>query len=488
MKHAILIMAHKEFGHLYHLVEYFDKNCDVFIHIDVKSEFTDTEVEKLKALAQVKAVYRKFSVHWGGFSILRCEMFMLRDAMAQCDAEYFHLISGQDYPVRPLEHFFEFFEKNNGFNFIQYVHLPHPRWERNTFTRFRYFYIYDWIKNGKKSYGLVKKLVDLQKRFSIKRRIPDFFNHLYGNSQWFSINRNAVMGLIEYTDKHPALYRRMRMTFAPEESYVATVLVNLENGKNIIPNNYRFIRWKYENGSSPANLCDKHFHLLMEKPYLFARKFESPYCKQLVKMIDKYLINGQQEIHVTDNGGWVYDGFLKYTYEEQFVDAVMHIEKYTKIDAVLDMGCGSGAYVAALRERGIAVVGYDANPYTEKLSGYLLKENDELCGQADLTDDLEIESGFDLVICKDVLPYIPDGLEMKAIENLAKLSSKYILISWYTNEENVEGHIRCRQEEDVIELFEHYGFCINAVLSAQIREIMKKGNSNLYYLFENKNV
>lgn len=488
MKHAILIMAHKEFEHLYHLIEYFDKNCYVFIHIDTKSEFTDKEMEKLKALAQVKAVYRKFSIHWGGFSILRCEMFMLRDAMSQCDAEYFHPISGQDYPVCPLGQFLDFFEKNKGVNFIQYVHLPHPRWERNTFTRFRYFYIYDWIKNGKKSYQLVKKLIDFQRKYSIKRRIPDFFNHLYGNSQWFSINRKAVTDLTEYTDKHPALYRRMWMTFAPEESYIATVLVNLTNGKGIVPNNYRFIRWKYENGSSPANLCIKHFRLLTERQYLFARKFETPHKDELIKAIDRYLIYGQQEIQIMHNGGWKYNGFRKYKYEEQFTNAVMHINKYAVIESVLDMGCGSGAYVAALRECGLATAGYDANPYTEELSKHLLKEDDVPCGQADLTNDLEIESSFDLVICKDVLPYIPENMESKAIKNLSRLSSKYILTSWYTTDENTEENVRCRQEKEVIELFSHYGFRLNTVLSAQVREIMKKGICNLYYLFEKENV
>lgn len=486
MKHAVLIMAHKEIEHLCRLVRYFERDCYVFIHIDKKSDIKKEDIRKLERLEQVAAVYRKFSVHWGGFSILRCEMFMLREALARCDAEYFHLISGQDYPVCPLNDFLDFFEENSGKSFIQYVHLPHPRWEGCTFTRFQYFYIYDWMKNGKKSYRFVKKIVDFQKRHALKRRVPDCFDHLYGNSQWFSICRKAVSDLLDYTRSHPALYRRMWMTFAPEESYISTVLVNLNQGRDIVPCNYRYIRWKYENGSTPANLCMKHFHFLLERKYLFARKFESPYCKELAETIDKYIVHGEKDVRVMENGGWDYDGFLRYSYEGEFTRAVLHICKYIKVNSALDMGCGAGAYVAALRREGLAVAGYDANPNTEKLSGLLLPEDDEPCGQASLTEDLEVEDKFDLVICKDVLPYIPENLETKAIENLALLSAKYILVSWYMQCEPADEGVRCRQEEEVVSLFECVSFKMNRELSAQIREQTGGDGRKLYYLFESK--
>lgn len=36
MKHAILILAHKNVPQLCRLVKYFDRDCEVFIHIDKK--------------------------------------------------------------------------------------------------------------------------------------------------------------------------------------------------------------------------------------------------------------------------------------------------------------------------------------------------------------------------------------------------------------------------------------------------------------------
>lgn len=109
MKHAILIMAHKNVDYLCRLVKYFDKDCDVFLHIDKKQNIAPDELLRLNGYKQVKLISRAYNVNWGGTSILDCELFLLRTALAQSNADYFHLISGQDYPLRPLPRFLEHF-------------------------------------------------------------------------------------------------------------------------------------------------------------------------------------------------------------------------------------------------------------------------------------------------------------------------------------------------------------------------------------------
>ena len=111
------------------------------------------------------------------------------------------------------------------------------------------------------------------------------------------------------------------MTFAPEECYVATVLVNLMDKEDIVPWNHRFIRWKHENGNRPANLGCEHFRYLLENEYLFARKIELPCSTVLLDRIDRYLLQ-DREIGLTKTGGWTYDGFLKYGYDKTFCDFV----------------------------------------------------------------------------------------------------------------------------------------------------------------------
>lgn len=348
MRHAILILAHKNVDQLCRLVRYFDHDCDVYIHIDKKQPIATEEEERLRAYGQVRLVSRQYDVNWGGTSVLESGMYLLRVAASQSKADYFHLISGQDYPTRPLEYFLNFFEENVGKEFIGYLHLPHPNWENNTFRRLQYFYPYDYAAGQSNPRRWVREQVKAQQAKGEKRPIPDEFDHLYGSSQWFSITRKAVVTLLDYTDQQPRLYGRMWMTFAPEECYVA--------------------QW---------------------------------------------------------------------------------------------------------RSRGLSFAGYDANPYTEALSAMLLPEGDTPCGVADLTEDLETDCQFDLVVCKDVLPYIPQELERMAVHNLAKLSSRFILLSW--NVPDGLSALPHRQvEEDALLLLESEGFTQERYMTGNLHVLLNR--------------
>lgn len=172
----------------------------------------------------------------------------------------------------------------------------------------------------------------------------------------------------------------------------------------------------------------KHFHALASsKDFYFARKMEYPICADLVHNIDTYLLK-QSAYEVTKTGGWRYDGLMRYSYDYNILREIYKTCRSLKILNVLDIGCGAGFYTAALRKRGIPTAGYDANPYTPKLSSLLLPKNDELCGVADLTDNIEVDSPFDLVLSMDTLSCIPMQFRDKAVQNIARLSKRYILI------------------------------------------------------------
>ena len=65
MKHAVLILAHKNYPLLCRLIRYFAKDCEVFVHVDKKSKFTKDEIGQLYEYDSVKAVVQKYDVHWG---------------------------------------------------------------------------------------------------------------------------------------------------------------------------------------------------------------------------------------------------------------------------------------------------------------------------------------------------------------------------------------------------------------------------------------
>lgn len=431
MIQGILIQAHKNFEQLYHLVEYFSNDCYVFIHLDKKFSLSDEQVLQLKSMPQVKGVYREFSIHWAGFSILKCELFLLKKAMEYSEIGYFHLISAQDYPIKPLKVFLDFFS-NTDKEYLDFGHIPNPRFDHNTYWRFDYFFLFDFISRTKKAQRKNDKFVDIQKKLGIKRSIPRYFEHLYGGSAWFSITRYAVSILLDYTLHHPAFYRRLRFAFCSEETYVLTILLNLLSQSRIVNDNKRIVIWSNINGSYPANLGAEHIHILHESNAFFARKFEYPISKKLIDYIDQYLIN-DTTFERMSTGAWNYNGLIKYKYNEKIISIIYDCYKVSNSTSLIDLGCGAGNYVASLRRLNIPAVGYDANPYTPILSECILGDNNRVCEVADLTDNLAVDIPFDTTICIDVLQDIPDELKPIAIHNLCMLTKKVLILKYNGN-------------------------------------------------------
>lgn len=460
------------------LIEYFREACNVIVHIDKKVEVPSEIMTRITKYPQVVSVYQRHNVNWGGFSMLKCEIDMIDCAINTTDSDYIHLISGQDYPVRPLDLFLDFFE-NKDDDFVQYTHLPNPCWENNTYKRFQYYYPYDIAADHKKTKLWVLEQVKEQEKRGVKRPIPDEFDHLYGGSQWFSITRTSACSLLDYTNKQPNLYNRMWMTFAPEESYIATVLVNLIGKEKVKGSNYRYIRWKNENGNRPANLGPEHFYYLLEQDYLFARKFEYPVSEPLLHLIDMYLLK-DSELVVTRNGGWIYNGYLKYQYNSQFKDFIIRFCMDVCVQTAVDIGCGSGYYVSSWRRAGLHFDGFDTNPYTPSLSANLLESGEPPCKVADLVSDIELLGKYELVVCKDVLTCIPNESLMQAVHNLCRLSSHYIIICNIENDNTypIQGNAN---PGTITSMMSVYGYEEEEYMTARLKVELRNANKSIIY-------
>lgn len=477
MKHAILIMAHKDYAHLVRLVNYFNKDCIVFIHIDKQSRYSKTEIDQLIQIPYVVKVYRKYKIHWGGFSMLKCEMFLLNCIIGKYKVDYIHLLSGQDYPIKPLDYMLAFFEQHKGMDFISYVHLPHRKWQNNTYSRFAYFYLYDWLQYGQRRSVYMDKFIKWQKKIGLKRSIPNYFEHLYGGSQWFSITYSSAEIVVSYTNRHKGFYRRLMFTFAPEECYIPTVLLNLQDKNKIFPKNFRFIRWEFENNNYPSNLGIEHFHLLAKNEDLFARKFERPYSDRLLPLIDKYLLC-ENSIQIRLDGTWVYDGICRYKYDDLLTHYISQYYLWMDYTNILDVGCGAGFMVAAFRRRSIPATGIDSNPFVKDLSSLILPEYDTPCECVNITEPIANSETFDLVLCLDVLEFISSQFLTTAISNLVKLAKYSLIISLPETESILLSDIK-----ELINVISDNRFKINKSISKYIGS--KSGQNNILVFEKN---
>jgi SAM-dependent methyltransferase len=108
--------------------------------------------------------------------------------------------------------------------------------------------------------------------------------------------------------------------------------------------------------------------------------------------------------------------------------------------SVLDVGCGEGAWLPHLRtlRPRLSYTGIDPSEYVVKRYG--LERNIRRAGFAELAS-LGITRRFDLVICSDVLHYVPDGELRTGLPELARLVGGMAYLEILTGEDEIVGDL-----------------------------------------------
>lgn len=116
MKSAFLIVAHGNFDMLKYLIRALDyKNNDIYIHIDKKCGNIDfSQFQNITQYSKVECLKNRISVLWGGISQPHSTFLLLENAIRGGQYDYFHLISGVDFPLLSNEEIDSFLTRHQG--------------------------------------------------------------------------------------------------------------------------------------------------------------------------------------------------------------------------------------------------------------------------------------------------------------------------------------------------------------------------------------
>lgn len=290
MRHAYLIIVHNQFNILIKLVKLLDhKDNDIYIHIDSKADlrsFSKEDCIKQVNFSKITFV-PSMSVCWGGDSQIICELRLLEYA-AQNHYDYYHLLSGVCLPLKTQNQIHEFFEKNQGTEFVHFdTKVPNNNSERYNYYYFQNYKI-PFIKR-------INRLVFLfQEKFSLVRKDRQY-NH-YKGANWFSITDKLAQYVVSQKDN---ILKEYKYTWCCDEVFLQTLVMNSEFCNNLtecaFDNDYhsclRYIDW---NRGKPYTFTSDDFEELINSDYLFARKFTSNNNEKLPDMIYDYLMKKQQ--------------------------------------------------------------------------------------------------------------------------------------------------------------------------------------------------
>ncbi len=105
-------------------------------------------------------------------------------------------------------------------------------------------------------------------------------------------------------------------------------------------------------------------------------------------------------------------------------ERVSHLEKYLVGKKILDAGCGGGAYVEFLSQKGLEVTGVDK--YEQFLQVAREKGRLGTYVQGDVTNLPFPDKAFDCTYCYDVLEHVDDQV---AIKELMRVTSQRLIIA-----------------------------------------------------------
>jgi hypothetical protein len=293
LKQAILITAYKNYFHLEKIINFFNDDFQIYIHLDKKSLITDREVERIESYPQVKLLVQEYKVNWGGLNHLKAILYLSAMAVEDKENVYFHLISGHDYPIKSPEFFKGFYQRQGHMNFLEYFKVPFKGWGGNGgLDRLEYFNLFD-VFNYKSDTELrwINKALKIQRKIGFRRGFGINFPEIYGGSTWWSLNRDALAYILDYQKKHPSYLRRFRYTLCSEEFFFQTLLLNSPMGESVSNNNLRYIDWTARNGNNPAVLDETDYQKIVASDALFARKFDYPVSYTLIEQLSNSKIS-----------------------------------------------------------------------------------------------------------------------------------------------------------------------------------------------------
>lgn len=284
MKFAFLIIAHKNPSQLYRLVQSLDDGIDQFyIHIDASVALAPFRKVFRDCESQVHFCQERVLVKWGRYSMIRATMALIKQFFdSGFDADYLHLLSGQDYPLKNRGEIKHHLKANFGKNFLDSFSLPDPRWPMGL-NRIRY----RWAVNEKEDSSYSD--LDYWRNGSQTKALPSG-TKFYGGSQWWSLHIECARFVLEKYLVDDIMFRFFKHALIPDEMLFQTLILNSRFKDTVINDNLRYIKWE-KNRSHPETLGTEHFDEMLESGKLFARKFLTG-SDDVLSKIDSRLTKG----------------------------------------------------------------------------------------------------------------------------------------------------------------------------------------------------
>lgn len=197
---------------------------DIYIHIDKKADINPF----LSISAKHSKVYflpERISVEWGGTSQIDAELLIFEYALSHGEYSYFHMMSGQDLPIKSQDYIHEFMDNQHPHCEFVTVNQENESYKKDLEYKTRYYHFFVKSLNGTNHsfshywhYYLHALTVKAQQLLGVRRTYPV---KLKKSLHFVSVSHDFVMYLLSQKDFIKKTFAR---TLCGDEIFLQSVL------------------------------------------------------------------------------------------------------------------------------------------------------------------------------------------------------------------------------------------------------------------------
>ncbi|MGK7876185.1 MAG: class I SAM-dependent methyltransferase [Xenococcaceae cyanobacterium] len=155
------------------------------------------------------------------------------------------------------------------------------------------------------------------------------------------------------------------------------------------------------------------------------------------------------------------DSSYRYLTDEQIEAFVKEMITLLKPHTAIDLGCGMGMYLRALKSHGVQLIGFDAS-----LHAVQNVDPEVPVFVVDLTKPFRSNQQWDIAICFEVAEHLPKSCASILVDTLCSLSKTILFTAAGPDQPGID-HINLQPKSFWIDLYQRNGFILDEKLTQQ---------------------
>lgn len=296
MAQAVLILAHKDIDQVIDLVHVLAPTFNIYMHVDTKTQLTDSQRTALAQVDNCKVIQTR-DVKWGSYSIVQATVDLMELAIKDSDNTYFHLISGQDWPLKKPQEIYDYFEHSDKLNMVYWRMLDKVKTGEREIDWVKYWYNYDTI-NRRSLFGKIyhRLLLVTEKLLRVNRlkKLHLDEDHMYAGREWVDVPRDILKYALDEWHQRPDLQKLFKYSFCSDEMWLQTIVCNSKYQARIDQNIHRYLPEAAgkTHGIKPQMITSADYKTIRDSDAFFGRKFVKPESNEIIQQLAEDGVHG----------------------------------------------------------------------------------------------------------------------------------------------------------------------------------------------------